>query len=280
MLYMVEKFTYHSGKTGNALNFSSIGNSAEYKEYVSTSTELQKADLTGMKDEEYKAFFLNIYNALAYHATIAISMGLQGLPTADKGAIDYLNWGRLGYLINDYRFTLHDIEHGIIRSNQKAPRRKIKQVLISKHDPRVQFIPKFDPRVHFAMVCGVRAFPGIGVWSSKTLEKDLQAATIGFLTEEVTLDKAKKMVYVPKIFYYYNKDFGKNDTETLKWVVSNMADVPLKEELQQMLKGKLTIKFTKYDWDINNASSEASVDPDSVADQEYQTSTSDPFPSL
>jgi len=185
----------------------------------------------------------------------------------------------LGYIINDQHYTLSDIEHGILRGNRKATRKKVKQMLISKHDPRVQFIPKFDPRVHFVMISGVRAFPGIGVLSSKTIEKDLQSATVGFLTEEVTFDKTRKTVIIPKIFYYFNKDFGKNDTETLKWVFANLSDGLVKEELQQLIKHKMTIKFNKYDWDINNASSEASADPDAVPDQELQ-SISDTFPTL
>jgi len=209
-----------------------------------------------------------------FHANIVVSLGLQGAPSPDKGVVDYMHWGLLGYLINGYHFSLHDIQHGILRGNRKASRRKIKST-VSTHDPRIQFIPKFDQRVHFAMISGVRAFPAVGVWSSKTIEKDLQTAMTGFLREEVTYDKPKKTVFLPKIFYYYNKDFGKNDTDTIKWIISNLAD-PMKEELQQMIKHKLTIKFNKFDWDIHNASSE-DVDPaiEFPSDQEYQPSNSD-----
>jgi len=61
----------------------------------------------------------------------------------------------------------------------------------------------------------------------------------------------------------------------LKWIVSNLADGPLRDDVQQIIRHKLTIKFNKYDWEINNASSEATIDADALADQEYQTTNSE-----
>jgi hypothetical protein len=66
--------------------------------------------MTDLKDKEIKAFFLNVYNSLVYHANIVINVGLLKLASSD-----YQSWGRIGYIINSYKYTLHDIEHGILR---------------------------------------------------------------------------------------------------------------------------------------------------------------------
>lgn len=124
MLFMIEKYATHSGQKGDALNFHQVGSSPEYRDYVNTSLELQavslssfqtysQLDLSPLKDEELKAFFINIYNALVYHANIVMAMGLQGIPTTD-----YLAWGRLGYLVGGQKFTIHDIFHGILRGEE------------------------------------------------------------------------------------------------------------------------------------------------------------------
>lgn len=68
-----------------------------------------------MRDDERVAFFINVYNALSSHANILISSGLHRLPVSDKGLIDHLVWGSLGYMINGQKYSLHDIKHGILR---------------------------------------------------------------------------------------------------------------------------------------------------------------------
>jgi hypothetical protein len=90
--------------------------------------------------------------------------------------------------------------------------------LLSKHDPRAAFILKADPRVHFALISGAGSGPLVNVFSPKTLEEDLTTVTQGFLQDEIEIDRTTKEITLPKMFYHYPKDFGKNDTAMLNWI--------------------------------------------------------------
>eukprot|EP01119_Soliformovum_irregulare_P013308 TRINITY_DN3526_c0_g1_i1.p1 TRINITY_DN3526_c0_g1~~TRINITY_DN3526_c0_g1_i1.p1 ORF type:complete len:1045 (-),score=343.24 TRINITY_DN3526_c0_g1_i1:27-3161(-) len=281
ILYTVEKYGNHGGKKGDDINYSGVGFSTDYRHYVNTCMELQSADLTGLKDDKLKAFFINVYNALVLHASIVSSLNLQGI----SGTInDYTSWGRLGYVINDQKFTILDIYHGMLRGNKKASRRKIKQVM-SKHDPKIAFMTKPDPRIHFALISGSRSFPAVAVYRAKTLDKDLNTVTEAYLDEEVEMEKVKKTVIIPKLFYYYNKDFGKNDSALVKWIIENIPKHK-KEEFEHLAKHRMTVKFSSYDWDFYvvhgdsfaqlSASSDAmDNDPDSESGSDSTSGSTD-----
>jgi len=163
-----------------------------------------------------------------------------------------LTWGRLGYMINFQKFTLLDILHGMLRGNRKASKRKIKYIM-SKHDPRAQYITKFDPRIHFAVLSGVMDFPVVGIFNPKTLDAELKQATESFLQEAIDFNKPKKEIIIPKMFHWYNKDFGKNEFSVLKWISEQLLPSQKKEDLDAFLsKGKFNLRYNKYDFEISD----------------------------
>ncbi|XP_064080550.1 uncharacterized protein LOC135197341 [Macrobrachium nipponense] len=52
------------------VNYKAIKESETYKEYVMLSRELQHVSIENLTQDELKAFFINIYNALVIHATV------------------------------------------------------------------------------------------------------------------------------------------------------------------------------------------------------------------
>jgi hypothetical protein len=71
--------------------------------------------------------------------------------------------------INGLRFSADDIEHGIMRCNRPNPVLPMKP--FSSMDPRLSFmVDSFDPRVHFALVCGVLSCPPIAFYASDALD--------------------------------------------------------------------------------------------------------------
>jgi len=246
MLLMIDKYGSYKGEHG--IDFSAIGHTTEYCHYITTSLELQKVELTGMTDDELKVFFINIYNALVYHANIVIAMGWLKLPSLDKGGTEYNAWGRIGYTINGQNYSLHDIEHGMLRGNRRAHKRKIKSV-VTKHDPRAPYIVKFDPRIHFALLSGVRSCPPIMFFSPKTIDMELSLATEGFLQAEVGVDNLNKQIILPKVFYYYKQDFGKTDSEMLQWITDHMQG-DHKMNFEIMVSHKCFIKYSEDDWNM------------------------------
>jgi hypothetical protein len=80
------------------------------------------------------------------------------------------------YLIQGCKFTLSDIENGILRANRKP-------VVLSgdaarrweKTDERIRFVPQhFDPRVLFAISSATRCTPMYQLYSRATLDDALQ----------------------------------------------------------------------------------------------------------
>jgi len=254
ILLIVEKYAKYKGE---GIDFSHvIASGQEYAEFVATTQELQKAEITGMKDEEFKAFFLNIYNTLAYHSNIVVSLGIVKLPTvldkSERQVVDSWAWGRFGYIINDYRFSLVDIQHGILRENRKVAKQKLN--MFSKHDPRANFMTKFDPRIHFALVSSVKAFPAIVVFSRKSVDSELKLVTEGYLEDQITVDKSSKELLLPRVFQYYGKDFGKNENGLIKWIAENLSPGTKKEDLENMIQNKVSIKikFSKQDLELSS----------------------------
>eukprot|EP01114_Cavostelium_apophysatum_P010558 TRINITY_DN2442_c1_g1_i1.p1 TRINITY_DN2442_c1_g1~~TRINITY_DN2442_c1_g1_i1.p1 ORF type:complete len:1105 (+),score=306.42 TRINITY_DN2442_c1_g1_i1:300-3317(+) len=253
MLWMVERYAVVASgdaKSGTwksrnvKINFTNVAASSEYYDFTRATQELQRTDLTSLKAEELTAFFINVHNALAVHANVVISVGLHKLPISESGMIDHLSWGSLGYIVNGLKYSLHDIKHGILRGNRKAPRRKVKGQLMSKHDPRAQYIlTEFDPRIHFALVSGIAAHPAIGAYSGKDLDAELEMATQGFLQEFVEVEKSKKEITLPKLFYFFNKDFGKTDVSVLRWISDHLPPGEKRDDLEAVAKQKFKLTY-------------------------------------
>ena len=81
------------------------------------------------------AFFINLYNILTIHSLVTWSK-------LNKGKLSMSNWQRVTYFnmfkycVGGYIFSLNDIEHGVLRNNNRFGLSKFKTVwagLITKH---------------------------------------------------------------------------------------------------------------------------------------------------
>jgi len=98
----------------------------------------------------------------------------------------------------------------------------------SRSDPRIQFaLPKVEPRIHFALVCGARSCPPIKCYSEKEVGQELDLATEAFLEDDsnLAINKTKNKVYISMILKWYSVDFGEDTKEVLIWIYEHMAQV-------------------------------------------------------
>ena len=80
------------------------------------------------------------------------------------------------YIISGYVFTLDDIENGVLRGNRKGPAHIFRQ-FSSKSDPRLRFaLPKPEPLIHFALVCGAKSCPPIKCYTEAKVKEELRIA--------------------------------------------------------------------------------------------------------
>jgi hypothetical protein len=147
------------------------------------------------------------------------------------------------------RYSADDIEHGILRGNQRNPMLPLPP--FRSTDPRLKHSLKIiEPRLHFALVCAARSCPAISVYQAGKLDHQLELAASNFINGGGVLYHAQSDVLsLSQIFRWYQVDFGGRAAmlETIKRYIQN-ADT-----LKALNTSEPRIKFMTYDWKLNGA---------------------------
>lgn len=157
-------------------------------------------DLSSLQTDANKiAFWINVYNGLTNYWVIKkqIKKSMMEQPFL-------VMFSKV--VIGGHRFSLDDIEHGVLRRNRRSLYKLCKQ--FSKRDPRQAFLVKqLDYRIHFALNCGAKSCPAISFYDAQYLEEQLNIAEENFVEQEFLVDHEKKTLSCSKIFWLYKKDF-------------------------------------------------------------------------
>ncbi|CAF1113618.1 unnamed protein product [Brachionus calyciflorus] len=164
----------------------------------------------------------------------------------------------MAYQIGPYKFSLDDIEHGILRSNRLHPTKNIQ--FFAPNDPRLKFkVKNFDPRIHFALNCGAKGCPPISFYTIENVERGLQAASINFCTNETEIDTNECKISLSRLFLWYGSDFvsDKNfyNEQILEFIGKNLRECDEKAtQFKELMRTKMqvNIEYSNYDWEINN----------------------------
>lgn len=236
----VIKAKYYS--ESGEVDYKSIKSSDEFKGYLDLAKQLQNFDLNSLKTPQQKlAFWINIYNSLVVHGIVAT--GVQQSVWEVKNF-----FRRVKYLIGGYKFSLDDIEHGILRANRGH---SLWSQPFSKGDPRLKLaLEVLEPRIHFTLVCGAKSCPPIGVYDEKEIDKQLDLAARSFINSELALNESRKSVVISKIFNWYADDFGKDRKERLSFIIKYLNS---KEKMVFIEKNidRIRISYRQYDWSLN-----------------------------
>lgn len=155
---------------------------------------------TLIKDNEKKAFWINLYNGLTNYFIISrkIKKSVWEVPGFFK---------ELSVPIGEFSFSLDDMEHGILRQN--GERRNGKPRQFQADDSRLELmVEKFDPRIHFALNCGGISCPPVAFYSPENIEAELALAEESFASQEFEVDHENKVIRCSEIFDWYRADFG------------------------------------------------------------------------
>jgi hypothetical protein len=182
-------------------------------------------------DDEKKAFWINIYNGFT-QAT---------LKTNPK---QYQNrnafFGKKQLEIAGQKFSLDDIEHGILRRSKiKWSLGHINKIFPSKIE-KVLRVAKVDYRIHFALNCGAKSCPPIAFYNPEILDKQLDLATKAYLLGEAQYDSSVNALYLPKLMSWFRADFG--GKKGMMKIVKSINLVPAGAHPK--------IKFKDYDWTL------------------------------
>jgi GH15 family glucan-1,4-alpha-glucosidase len=221
--------------------------SSAYREYLELSYALRGMDLMELSSwEEKVSFWINLYNVLVIHGVVEL-----GIRDSVKESGGFFR--RIRYRIGGEEFSPDDIEHGILRMNSRPPWSLMRP--FKSGDTRIGHIPdRFEPRVHFALVCASSSCPPIGVYTAEGLEEELTVAAKTFLNSGgMVLDRKRRSLSLSRIFRWYGRDLGKTIEDRLRFAARflyNEEDRAYVDKNASSLK----ISYQPYDWRLNRVS--------------------------
>ena len=184
------------------------------------------------------AFWINVYNALVLH-------GIVNLGVRRSVARAWNFFGRAAYRVGGSVFSPDDIEHGVLRGN----RRRILPPLrpFSAGDPRRGLaLSPLDPRIHFAINCGARSCPPVGVYRAEAIEAQLDVATRTFVNSEVSLEDGR--IVCSRLFKWYRGDFDVAGGLTA-FLLRYLDDGPARRALADGSPSR--VGFRPWDWSLH-----------------------------
>lgn len=224
-----------------SVDYKNLSHSEAYTDYRELSRSLPHCKLTDLGDRDQQiAFWINLYNALIIDAIIRFE--IRGSLSRHPGL-----FRKAAYNVGGMRFSADDIEHGILRGNQRHP--YLPLPLFAMDDPRLKMtIRGPDPRVHFALVCGARSCPPIGFYEAEHLDEQLDKATKSFINGGgLRYESDTRTLWLSKIFAWYKSDFG-----GMEGVLREIQKHTQEPELKKVLaEGQVQTRYLKYDWSVN-----------------------------
>ena len=182
-------------------------------------------------DDEKKAFWINLYNA---YTQVALK----------KNAEKYRKRGRFfgsrQIQIAGKKFSLDEIEHGILRRSKiKWSLGYLNKLFPGKKEKALR-VARLDYRLHFALNCGAKSCPPIAFYKSENINQQLDIATKAYLSSEVEYDETINKIMLPAIMSWFRRDFG--GKKRMITLLQQLSIVPTNREPE--------IKFKSYDWTL------------------------------
>ena len=223
----------HMSQNGTAVDYVGLRQGDLWGELQERLEVLRLLEPNRWPHHQQRTFWINLYNVLTLQAVVEHghpgSNPLKQLPFFTRK-----NW-----VIGPHRFSLDDIEHGILRGNRRNPFFPFKP--FEAADPRLGWSLPLEPRIHFALNCGAKSCPPIGVYTAELLEEQLELATHSFLQSEVEIDG--NVLRLSALLKWYQADFGGRDG-----VVQLLGRVLGFEGLEL---ARLKWVYKPYSWTIN-----------------------------
>ena len=198
---------------------------AELDAYLAELSSVKAADFAKWSRDQRLAFLLNAYNAF----TVKLVVDAHPVESIkDIGGLLGSPWKKKFVPLLGRTISLDDLEHVWIRPQYN------------------------EPRIHFAVVCASVGCPRLQrqAFRATDLEAQLATATREFLGDRRWNKVTPKAVEVSSIFKWYGSDWG--DTKALRTFLADGMSLgePVKS---RFLAGEIPLKFTSYDWSLNDA---------------------------
>ena len=234
---------------GGLVNYQGLVASPLYQSYRGLVSSLRGFDYHQLGSRPDKlAFWINIYNALVIDAVIQ-SQVQASVTESWLGIMGFFQ--KAAYLIHNQRFSLTDIEQGILRANRGFP--YFPGSHFSSADPRISAVlPDLDLRIHFALNCASRSCPPISFYTPDRIDRQLDLAARNFVNNDLLVFPSQLKVSLSKIFHWYQADFGSKE-DLLLFLADNLANQDLGNWIREN-QDRIQIQYQPYNWDLNGQS--------------------------
>jgi hypothetical protein len=191
--------------------------------YLLASARVPRPQFDQWQKAERMAFLLNIYNAttlklLADHYPLKSIKDISTFPSVWKL--------KVVRLFGD-KYSLDDLEHGMIREQFKSP------------------------QIHFALVCGARSCPPLRKepYTAPRLETQFREQAQVFLrdAERNRVDLETRIIHLSPLFKWYAEDFGQTEEDLRRFIAPHLSA----EDRLSLEGGGFRIEYTDYDWTLN-----------------------------
>ncbi|NDJ17817.1 DUF547 domain-containing protein [Myxacorys almedinensis] len=191
-------------------------------------SELSKVNLQDYSDPNPRlALWLNLYNALV----IAQVLKSYPIPSIRPQILGVPNWIaffgfflRPVFALGDRRYSLSDIENGVVRATFK------------------------DPRIHFALVCAAVGCPLLRneAYQPEQVQTQLDEDATRFINNpaKVRFDAETETLYCSPIFKWYRQDFLNVASSTPTYIQTYLAP-------RILLTDSTRVRYLDYDWSLN-----------------------------
>lgn len=217
-----------------------------YQTFHELTGQLQDFELHKLSTQDEKlAFWINLYNALVIDAVIKENIQ-ESVTESWLGILAFFQ--KAAYEVNGLRFSLTDIEHGVLRGNIGFPYFPGHHFGLA--DPRLKAVVQpFNPRIHFALNCASNSCPPIAVYTPEKIQAQLDLAARNFINSDLIVNPGRKQISISRIFHWYQDDFGGkpgvlstlskyiNDQDTRLWLSQNHESIQ--------------VQYHSYDWGLN-----------------------------
>ena len=220
-----------------------LKDSADLGKLKSVLEAIANTDEKPLSTDQRKALYINAYNALTLDLILSHfdeTKGSDGVRSIKNiGNLGNSVWDHFKWRVTGQMRTLNDIEHKILR-------------------------PMGDARIHFAIVCASVGCPPIHnhAFKAETLNATLDQLADQFVNSgrSTTFDQARGEINTSKILDWFGGDFKKHFGSLSSFFERYVKVIPA-EDVK-----KYSIRFSEYDWSLNESQAEPEPTPSPTPD--------------
>lgn len=195
--------------------------------------------LSGIEIEKFSknaqlAYWTNLYNATTVRVILE-HYPVSSIRDIKDGFLDIGPWENERLTIMNKRFSLHDIEHGVIRP-----------------------LWVDTPEVHYIINCAAAGCPNISqqAYTASNINMLMQRAAKDYVNDSLrgVIIHPDGRLSLSKIYSWYLDDFGGSQASIIDHL-KLYAD----PDLKNILENKTTIDHTFYDWSLNDTRNQNSL---------------------